>query len=232
MYIPPVEKLKNNSIEVIRWLQKEGKKTVRIGPHESNWIPIHRMSLHTIHAILVAEDARFYDHSGLDLQEIKESFFLNLQEKKFVRGGSTLTQQVVKLAFLDSQKNYLRKLKEAIGALRLEMILTKDEIMEWYLNLVNFGNGVYGIDGGAYYYFNTSVELLNIPQSILLAMVLPSPNIRAKSLTGKRLTPSGKKRYVQLATEMFNNHFITREQYEHALHTGNFGAPVVEEVVE
>ena len=137
--MPPVWKLKNGPIAVLRW-PKSGPQYFSVGPQQAQWVPLAAVSKHVIHAIVVSEDARFYDHFGLDLKEIQNSVVFNVKKKRFARGASTITQQVVKMAFLDNDKNILRKFREALGAVALEFILNKDDVLAWYINLVEFGD--------------------------------------------------------------------------------------------
>ena len=152
-FVPSVWKLKTSSITVTRWIKVKGEVEQAVGPAEKIWTPYSRISRHTLSAIISAEDGRFYKHHGLDFEEIVKSFQLNLKHGRYLRGGSTITQQVVKVAFLSRDKNLIRKSREATGALLVENILDKKQIIEWYLNLVEFGDGVYGIKQAAQHYF-------------------------------------------------------------------------------
>jgi monofunctional biosynthetic peptidoglycan transglycosylase len=113
------------------------------------------------------------------------------------------------------------------GALFLELLMDKNSILEWYLNLVNFGSGVYGIASAAQFYFATRPELLTIPQSILLASVVPSPNRWSDSLRNKSLSPVGEQRFLFILFRMRSEGFINRQQCRIALRTGNFGRPLL-----
>lgn len=115
------------------------------------------------------------------------------------RGGSTISQQVVKMAFLSREKTLIRKAREVVGTL-LETILSKDEIMEWYLNLAEFGDAVYGIEKASWHYFRTKPQLLSIEQAVHLALVLPSPNGWSKGLRRKNLTRFGHQRFRATST--------------------------------
>lgn len=224
--IPPVWNLKfEKQIKVKRW-PKSGEMLATIGPKEKNWVLIDSVSRHVIHAIIASEDARFYHHSGLDFVEIFNSFEINLKKNKIVRGGSTITQQLVKMAFLTPEKTILRKVKEAFGALLLEQILSKKSILEWYVNMIEFGDGVYGLQEASEHYFETKAELLTIQQGANLALVLPSPNGWSYGLRKKALTEFGHKRFSQIVFQMFRNGFITKELMLNALATGNFGRPI------
>lgn len=223
--LPPVWLLKKGPITITRW-PKSGETTYSLHHKHPHWTPISNVSLHTLHAIIAAEDARFFEHKGLDFIEIKKSIELNFEQRRYVRGASTITQQVVKMAFLSPQKSLLRKIREATGAIVAEVILTKEQILEWYINLAEFGDGVFGIRQAADHYFQTAPELLTIQQSANLALVLPSPNSWSAGLKKKRLTDFGHLRFHRIITEMYRLNFITEELRETALATGNFGSPI------
>ncbi len=225
LMVPPVWTLREGPIAVLRW-PKSGAQVFTVGPGQPTWVPIHKVSRHVLHAIVVAEDARFYEHNGLDWHEIRQSFEQNMEQKRYARGASTITQQVVKMGFLGSEKNIVRKTREALGALLLEQVLDKDEILEWYINLVEFGDGVFGINAAAAHFFQTSAELLTIQDGAHLALVLPSPNRWSKGLRQKELTGFGHRRYAQIIDEMYKQGFITATLRQSALATGDFGRPV------
>ncbi len=222
---PPVAALlSGQSLLVNRWEQGRGKVNSPVGPREQGWCPLSKVSFHTIHAVVASEDARFFQHSGMDWHEIGESLNYNWRKKRYARGASTISQQVVKLLFLENDKNLLRKLREASGALLLEWYVDKNFILEWYLNLVDFGSGIYGIKQAAQYYFATEPELLTIPQSILLASVIPSPNRWSASLRDKRLSPVGQQRFLAILARMRSEGFVNQNQCRIAQLTGNFGS--------
>ncbi len=222
---PPVWKLEQGPIPVVRW-PKTGPQTFMVGPGKESWVPIQSVSRHVINAIVVAEDARFYEHYGLDFQEIRHSIAFNMEQKRYARGASTITQQVVKMAFLDAEKSLLRKIREALGACVLEWLMSKDKILEWYINLVEFGDGVFGIQSAAQHFFQTTPELLTIQDGAHLALVLPSPNRFSRGLRQKQLTTFGHRRYGQIIEEMFKLELITPALRESALATGDFGKPI------
>jgi membrane carboxypeptidase/penicillin-binding protein PbpC len=130
------------------------------------------------------------------------------------------------MAFLSPKKSLIRKAREAAGAVLCELFFTKDEILEWYINMAEFGDGVYGIRAAARHYFEIEPELLTIEHGANLALVLPSPNGWSKGLRQRRLTDFGHRRYAQIITAMRQNGFITETLWEHALATGDFGRPV------
>ena len=227
LFIPPVYLLKyNDTINVTRWRKKIGRIEESVGRNQQSWVNVNQMSLHMIHAVLVSEDARFFDHQGLDFREIWASIITNIEKKKFSRGASTITQQLVKICFLNSEKNIIRKLREMIGAIILEKIFTKEEILEWYLNVLPLGDGVYGIKEGAKAYFNSKPELLSIVQAVNLVLILPSPNRWSKNLRQERLSNFGRKRFAMILTKLLEENYITDSQWQHAMATGDFGSPV------
>ncbi|SMF55690.1 Transglycosylase [Pseudobacteriovorax antillogorgiicola] len=225
LLMPPVWQLKSGPVDVTRW-PKTGEQTFSIGPQWKHWVPIKSVSWHVLHAIMVAEDARFLDHMGIDPTAIYNSLKLNLEKGRYVRGASTISQQVVKMTLLSPEKTLLRKFREILGALLMEQLLSKEEILEWYINLTEFGDGVFGIKDAAFHYFDTSPELLTIQQGANLALVLPSPNAWSVGLRSRKLTAFGHRRYAHIIEMMFQQGFINEPLRKAALATGDFGRPI------
>ena len=226
---PPVSEMSSGKVLVQRVDPRTGKEVpVFLGPGVEGqaWTPLSKVSRFFLDALVVSEDSRFYQHFGVDFREILVSALTNLQKGKYARGASTITQQLVRLVFLTREKTILRKLREALGALVLEWVLGKDEILEWYVNLVPLGPTTYGIAAASQVYFNTEAELLNVPQSILLVMVIPGPSLWTPIFQKRRLSELGQKKFAKIANELFASGSITSAQYQKALASGNFGAPV------
>ena len=225
LFIPHVWLLNKKDVvlKVTRWTKQRGAFTEEVSPNYNSWVSIDKISKNLINALIVAEDGRFFEHCGIDFYEIKDSLKLNLSKKKYVRGASTITQQVVKMVFLSYEKSIVRKIREILGALILEKVVDKNTILEWYLNLVEFGDGTYGIKKGATYYFQTSPYLLTIDQSVHLVLVLPSPNSWNKGLKDRKLTEFGKRRFTQILYRMKMRGFISESQYSYVLSIGDFG---------
>jgi len=139
------------------------------------WIPLSRIPRHVINAIIVAEDGTFYEHGGIDWFEVQESFEKNLEEGRPARGASTITQQLAKNLFLSTSKDPVRKLKEVAITLMMERMLTKQRVLEIYLNIIEWGRGVFGIEAAARAYFGKSASALTIDEASRLAAVIPSP---------------------------------------------------------
>ncbi|MBN1824853.1 MAG: monofunctional biosynthetic peptidoglycan transglycosylase [Candidatus Eisenbacteria bacterium] len=142
---------------------------------ERHWVPLDRISVHLRNAVIVNEDATFYEHSGFDAHEIRESIRKNWKERRFARGASTISQQLVKNLYLGTEKSLRRKTVEAFTTWRLERALEKDRILEIYLNVIEWGDGVFGAEAAARRYFDVSAAGLNPRQAALLASAIPSP---------------------------------------------------------
>jgi monofunctional glycosyltransferase len=155
----------------LREAEKEGKP-LRI---VKQWIPLSRVPKHVQEAIIVAEDGTFYEHGGIDWFEVQESLERNLEEGRPARGASTITQQLAKNLFLSTSKDPIRKLKEVAITLMMENLLTKQRILEIYVNIVEWGRGTFGIEAAARTYFGKSTSALTMDEAARLAAVIPSP---------------------------------------------------------
>jgi monofunctional biosynthetic peptidoglycan transglycosylase len=140
-----------------------------------NWIPISRIPRHVLDAVVVAEDGTFFTHGGVDWFEVKESLETNIRERRAARGASTITQQLAKNLYLSTSKDPVRKAKEVIITLLLEHDLTKQRILELYLNVIEWGKGIFGIEAAARAYFGKSASALTLDEATRLAAVIPSP---------------------------------------------------------
>ena len=148
----------------------------RIGRGQPGWAMLHQLPSHVPSAFVSAEDARFYDHAGFDLTQIARSLEIDLRERRLARGGSTISQQLVKNAFLSQRRSFDRKLQEAILTWRLESRLTKPQILERYLNVIELGPRIYGVTAAARYWFDASPRELSIRQAAFLAALTSEPS--------------------------------------------------------
>lgn len=152
----------------------------RIGQGEPGWAPLVRLPRHVAGAFVSAEDARFYDHAGFDLDQIARSLEIDLREHRLVRGGSTISQQLVKNAFLSQRRSFDRKLQEAILTWRLEARLDKRQILERYLNVIELGPRVFGITAAARHWFGVAPRELSIRQAAFLAALTAEPGAMSR----------------------------------------------------
>lgn len=146
-----------------------------VGPGNAWWTPSKGIPSEMEWAVIVAEDANFYQHEGIDVKAIKNAIKYDLEKKRLARGASTITQQTAKNLFLSREKTITRKVEEVYLAKRMEQELTKGRILELYLNLVELGPMVYGIGHGAHYYFGKSATALTPRECSFLAAMLPGP---------------------------------------------------------
>jgi membrane peptidoglycan carboxypeptidase len=151
------------------------KVEIESGPSTPDWVQFQQISPFMEAAVTTTEDGGFRRHGGFDKTAIQNSIRDNLRAGKFLRGASTITMQLAKNIYLDREKSLSRKLQEAILTTYLEQALTKDEILELYFNVVEFGPMLYGIGPAAAYYFNTIPNELSLGQSLFLASLLPNP---------------------------------------------------------
>ncbi len=177
--LPPVAELKNRkeslTIQVRDW---EGNyHPLVVGPKNRNWVNSGSIPVEMKWAVILAEDANFYKHEGVDVKALKNAIKHDLEKKSFARGASTITQQTAKNLFLSREKTLTRKFKELYLALRMEQELTKGRIVELYLNLVELGPMVHGIGHGAKYYFGKPAAQLTPRESAFLAAMLPGPRL-------------------------------------------------------
>lgn len=201
----------NSFYEVI--VKDDTVKYSRVSTMPEGWVPLSKIAKRLQGAIISSEDGKFYLHPGYDLEQlqgaIKDAFVL----KKKTRGASTITQQLVKNLFLSSDKTYTRKLKELLMAIIIEKYVDKNKILEIYLNIIEYGKGLYGIDKAAHYYFNKKPSELTARESAFLAMLLPSPKKYSKSFKTKILTPFAKRIIDSVLWKMKQGGHITDNEY-------------------
>jgi monofunctional biosynthetic peptidoglycan transglycosylase len=141
------------------------------------WVPWERISPHLKRAMIAAEDARFTEHSGFDWEGIRNAIEKNERRGRVVAGGSTITQQLAKNLFLSPERSYVRKAEEAVVTVVLEGLLPKRRILELYLNVIEWGNGVFGAEAAAQRYFGIPAARLSAEQAARLAAMAPSPRL-------------------------------------------------------
>ena len=139
------------------------------------WVPYGRISQHLKRAVIVTEDGAFWEHGGVDFQALKESMEVNLERLEFARGASTITQQLAKNLLLSSERTLARKGQEFVLTFALEVCLSKRRILEIYLNSVEWGEGLFGAQAAARYYYRVDAARLGAYPSARLAVMLPAP---------------------------------------------------------
>jgi len=190
--------------------RQKGKKTRR------SWkrVPLSRISPYLIQAVLIAEDDKFFEHEGFDWASMRKALETNIEKKRVRSGGSTITQQLAKNLFLTPEQSIWRKLREAAIAMALERELSKKRILELYLNLIEWGDYIYGAEAASQVYFQCPAAALSLAQAIRLASVLPNPH-RFSALNNGNQRMNRKRKII--AGRMLRRHWINQETYNQAL---------------
>lgn len=176
---------------------------VELCPKSKEYVPLSQISKNIQNAVILTEDSTFYQHHGFDEEGIQHCFEKLKEKMKIVCGGSTITQQLAKNMFLSKNKNFFRKGVEALITFKLENTLTKHEILERYLNIVQFGKNIYGIKKASQFYFKKHPSQITPNEAAFLAMVLPSPEKYSQSFFRKDLTRFAKGRINRIVNTMY-----------------------------
>jgi monofunctional glycosyltransferase len=139
------------------------------------WVPLSKISPYAVKAVLIAEDDKFYAHEGFDFEAMQKAVEKDIKAGKLKYGGSTISQQLAKNLFLSPKRSTIRKLEEALITLIIETVMSKERIFEIYLNIIEWGNGVFGCEAAARYYFKTSAARLDAWEAAKLAAMVPNP---------------------------------------------------------
>ncbi|MBI2985291.1 MAG: monofunctional biosynthetic peptidoglycan transglycosylase [Deltaproteobacteria bacterium] len=185
--VTPLRKKNPRTTALMELRDQEYRTKVTRPVRQQSWASYDAVSEHLKRAILISEDAAFFSHKGVDLFELKEAIKEDWEEGKFKRGASTITMQLARNLYLSPSKNPLRKIREIIITWQLENSLSKRRIFELYLNVVEWGPGIYGAEAAARHYFSKSARDLDPEEAATLAALLPSPrNPREKGLLYRR----------------------------------------------
>lgn len=187
---PDVRPLARQNPETTAFIELRARQAAASGKPpklQRRWAPFSRISPNLQRAVLVTEDAAFYSHHGVDVDEFRKSMEVNLDRLSFARGGSTITQQLAKNLYLSPTKDPLRKYRELLIARSLEAALTKQRILELYLNVIEWGDRIYGADAAARAYFGVSAGGLSVEQSALLAGAIANPRVMRPEAPSRRL---------------------------------------------
>jgi len=221
---PDVSRLKLERPAKTAFMEYRERQWEKAGLHrhiQQVWVPLSGISPYAVKAVIIAEDDKFWSHEGFDFEAIQKAIEKDLQKRRFKAGGSTISQQLVKNLYLTPAKNPVRKLKEAILTWRLEWNLSKRRIIELYLNVVEWGDGIFGIEAAARHYFGKGAGTLTAREAAALAVVLPGP---------LRYHPVGGGRYVESRTEAVYRIMVRRgiviPEYEQMLNeSADNGSP-------
>lgn len=209
--LPSVEKLRNyKPNQSIRIADRNGNLIGYLGKQRRTVVPFNKIPKVLVHAVISAEDAKFYSHSGLNFVGMFRAFWVNLAAGRYKQGGSTITQQVVKGLLLSPERKLKRKFQEVILARRLDQTLTKDEILSIYLNEIYFGHGRYGVEEASLFYFSKHVWEINAAESALLAGLPQGPEYNSPIRHPKR----ARSRQLYVLSQMRRHDYISEEVYQ------------------
>lgn len=192
------------------YIYDKDEKLVYLGSGNSEWVDIENVSPYFLDAIISTEDKYFYKHMGFDYLRIAKSLYTNFKNGYISQGGSTISQQYVKNMYLDFDKTWERKIQEAFLTLKLETHYSKDDILQGYINTINFGQGCYGISDASKYYFNKKPSELSLEEAIILAGIPKSPNNYNPVSSYEKAIKRGK----IVAECMLNNGKINKKTYD------------------
>ncbi len=188
--LPDLSKLKKGNppkTALMEYREKESKEKGKRVRMNQTWVPLSDISPYLVKAVLIAEDDKFWSHEGFDYEAIQKALEKDMKAGRFKFGGSTISQQLARNLYLSPAKNPLRKVREAIITWRMEKILSKRRILELYLNLVEWGEGIFGVEAASRHYYGKPSSELTPEEAARLASVLPNP---------RKYNPLGDQRYV------------------------------------
>jgi len=204
LLMPDISKWKKGNPRKTAFMEYQEKqwkeKGRKINLHQI-WMPLSNISPYLIKAVLIAEDDKFWRHEGFDYEAIQKAIQRDLKVKKLKFGGSTISQQLARNLYLSPEKSLLRKMSEALITWRMEKVLSKRRILELYLNVVEWGEGIFGIEAASRHYYGKPSSQLTAVEATRLAAILPSP---------KRYNPLGDQSYVTARANDIYNIMIQR----------------------
>lgn len=185
---------------------------VELCPGSKNYIPLSRISKYLLKTVVLTEDSSFYQHEGFDWESLEKVAKENLAKGEIKRGGSTISQQLAKNLFLNKDKTFTRKFFEFLITMKIEKSLNKREILERYLNVVEFGKKIYGVKAASQFYFQKSATDLSVVESAFLAALLPNPVKYSQSFYKKELSPFMRSRIRKIIRDLYQYERITLEE--------------------
>lgn len=201
---PNVSRLKKENprkTAMMEYREREARQRGKKYKINQIWVPYSRISPYLVRAVLIGEDDKFWQHEGFDYEAIQKAVEKDIKAGRFKFGGSTISQQLAKNLYLSPSKNPFRKIREAILTWRIERSLSKKRILEIYLNVVEWGEGIFGIEAASRHYYGKPASALSPEEAVRLAAVLPNP---------RRFNPLGNSRYVVYRSNLIYNIMVRR----------------------
>ena len=211
--LPPINNLEEFRPNIItKFYSKDGEIIKTFTAYTFKNVDLEEIPDTLIQAIIATEDKNFYHHDGYDLMSLGRSILANIMAGHVVQGASTITQQLSRILFLSNEKTFTRKIKEFIIAARIEKTISKDKILEMYLNNVYLGSGAYGVEGAAQIYFNKHINELSLSEIALIAGLPQAPSVYSPFNDKKK----AEQRRNQVLRRMYKMRYITKDQYKQA----------------
>lgn len=223
LFVPNLSRLKKENprktalMEYREKASREIRKRFRV---DQRWVSFSKISPYLVKAVLIAEDDKFWRHEGFDYEAIQKALEKDLKAKKFKFGGSTITQQLARNLYLSPEKSLIRKISEAVITWRMEKVLSKKRILELYLNVAEWGDGIFGVEAASRHYYGKPSFELAPEEAARLASVLPNP---------RKYNPAGDQRYVINRSNLIYSIMVRRgiiiPDYEEVTETSESSSP-------
>jgi len=207
--------MKNLQQQAINRTEQRLEQASGIDVITPQWLPLDAISRNLVYAVVLSEDADFFSHQGIDYDALLAALGENIKQREWKYGASTISQQATKNLFFDDQKTLTRKFQELVATRHLEQALSKNQILELYLNMAEFGPNLYGIAAASHYYFRKPAAGLNAAEGAFLALLLPSPRRYHYTLVQNgNWSPSLRKKMQRILRDMRFKDYISSEQYD------------------
>lgn len=207
--------IKNLQQQAINRTEQRLEQASGIDVITPQWLPLDAISRNLVYAVVLSEDADFFSHQGIDYDALLAALGENIKQREWKYGASTISQQTTKNLFFDNQKTLTRKFQELVATRHLEQALSKNQILELYLNMAEFGPNLYGIAAASHYYFRKPAAGLNAAEGAFLALLLPSPRRYHYTLVQNgNWSPSLRKKMQRILRDMRFKDYISSEQYD------------------
>ncbi len=187
------------------------------GPANKKYVSLSRISRQLPRAVLILEDSRFYQHRGFDFIELAEAVTESFQDGDRLRGASTLTQQLVKNLYLSPERSFRRKILEALITIKMELTLTKPQILELYLNSIDWGRGLFGVREAARHYFRKSPIELSLREAVFLAAIIPNPRRFGRLVEGTIPRLFVRRQMMRALRELYRRGQIRLDDYQQVI---------------
>jgi monofunctional biosynthetic peptidoglycan transglycosylase len=213
LHLPQIDELKNRNPRTTALMEQRRREARSKGISfavDQQFLPCSRISPYLKSAVMVAEDAGFFSHQGIDYAELKEALKTDIKKKRWARGGSTLTMQLAKNLYLSTSKSLTRKISEAVLARRMDDLLSKTRIFELYLNYIEWGDGIFGCQAASIRYFGCTAEYLTPEQAVRLASIIVNPRKYGPYGDSKRML----NRRKWIARKMLKYGHLSQAEYQ------------------